>query len=301
MGIKRFDYKIPTGMYAIGAPTKQSPLIVSCNYKLTFDLLRRDLEGMNVWLLILDTKGINVWCAAGKGTFGTRELLYQLNKYQIKSNLECEKIIVPQLGAVSMEPHVVKEILGIDIIYGPVRSNDLKAFIQADYNATEDMRKVTFTLKERLVLIPVEVVMSLKYYAIAYFLIVCINLLLGKNSILLNAFEQSLWILVAMMIGLVLFPILLPVLPFRYFSLNGLILSFPISLFIFKEGYSSLITMICIILFNGLVMWESYLLTGSTTFTSLSGVEIEAHFMKKISLVLGGLAMILLIGEVLFV
>ncbi|MCL2605833.1 MAG: acetyl-CoA synthase subunit gamma, partial [Coriobacteriia bacterium] len=66
-GIGRMDYKIESGLYAVGKPDTSSPVLVSANYKLTFDALRKNLGGLDCWLLILDTKGINVWCAAGKG------------------------------------------------------------------------------------------------------------------------------------------------------------------------------------------------------------------------------------------
>ena len=67
----RMKYRIKPGMYAVGEPDANSEVFVSANYKLSFDILRKALKGLNVWILVLDTKGINVWCAAGKGTFGT--------------------------------------------------------------------------------------------------------------------------------------------------------------------------------------------------------------------------------------
>jgi acetyl-CoA decarbonylase/synthase complex subunit gamma len=71
----RMNYAVQPGLYAVGDPTKDSDVFVSANYKLSFDVLRRSLKGMNAWVLVLDTKSINVWCAAGKGTFGTDELM----------------------------------------------------------------------------------------------------------------------------------------------------------------------------------------------------------------------------------
>ena len=47
--------------------------------KLSFDILRRELKGLNAWVLVLDTKSINVWCAAGKGTFSTNELISRMS------------------------------------------------------------------------------------------------------------------------------------------------------------------------------------------------------------------------------
>jgi CO dehydrogenase/acetyl-CoA synthase gamma subunit (corrinoid Fe-S protein) len=69
--IGRMDYLVPPGLYAVGNPTPADPVLVTANYKMSYDIVRSVLEGRNVWLLVLETYGINVWCAAGKGTFGT--------------------------------------------------------------------------------------------------------------------------------------------------------------------------------------------------------------------------------------
>lgn len=69
-GINRMSYKVPPGLYAVGQPNQDSPVLVSANYKLSFDMLRKELAGLDAWIMVIDTKGINVWCAAGKGTFG---------------------------------------------------------------------------------------------------------------------------------------------------------------------------------------------------------------------------------------
>jgi hypothetical protein len=80
MGIRRDAYRVAPGLYAVGHPTSDSDVFVTANYKLSFDTLRKNLDGMDGWILVLDTKGINVWCAAGKKTFGTAELIRQINQ-----------------------------------------------------------------------------------------------------------------------------------------------------------------------------------------------------------------------------
>jgi len=75
LNIGRMRYGVPPGLYAVGQPGPESPVLATANYKLTFDHLRCALAGIDAWILVLDTKGINVWCAAGKKTFGTDELV----------------------------------------------------------------------------------------------------------------------------------------------------------------------------------------------------------------------------------
>ncbi len=72
-------YTIEPGLYALGQPGEKSPILVTANYKMSFDKLRKELPGRNFWILVLDTKGINVWCSAGKGTFGTNELVGRID------------------------------------------------------------------------------------------------------------------------------------------------------------------------------------------------------------------------------
>jgi len=83
LDINRNNYAIEPGLYAIGNPDENSPVLVSANYKFTFDKLRVKLVNLNLWLLIIDTKGINVWCAAGKGTFSAQEILKRMRQTKL--------------------------------------------------------------------------------------------------------------------------------------------------------------------------------------------------------------------------
>jgi len=95
-GIGRMHYNVPAGLYAVGDPDADSPVLVTANYKLSFDLLRRELAGRNLWLLVLETFGINVWCAAGKRSFGTEELIHRVQKVSLGSLVKRWTLILPQ-------------------------------------------------------------------------------------------------------------------------------------------------------------------------------------------------------------
>jgi len=153
-GIGRMNFKVDPGLYALGQPDGHSPVFVTANYKMSFDRLRRSLAGRNGWILVLDTKGINVWCAAGKGTFGTAELVKRIISSGLKKIVGHRNIILPQLGAPGVSAHNVRKISGFNVHYGPVRAEDLPAYLDAGCFATPDMRRVTFPWKDRVVLIP---------------------------------------------------------------------------------------------------------------------------------------------------
>jgi CO dehydrogenase/acetyl-CoA synthase gamma subunit (corrinoid Fe-S protein) len=85
-------------------------MFVTANYKLSFDNVRKNLSGINGWILVLDTKGINVWCAAGKGTFGTKELVHRIHE------IELDKIVTIKNNsstapAAGVAAHKVKQVL----------------------------------------------------------------------------------------------------------------------------------------------------------------------------------------------
>jgi len=173
LGIKRDHRFIEPGLYKTGEPDKSSPIFVSSNFQMSFNKLRSSLKNLNSWILVIDTKGINVWCAAGKGTFGTDELIEKIKRF----NLECisskKELILPQLSASGVCAHEVKKSTGFKIIYGPIKSKDIPEFIKNDCKATAEMRKISFSFFDRLVLTPLELIQSFKYifFLAVFFLI----------------------------------------------------------------------------------------------------------------------------------
>jgi CO dehydrogenase/acetyl-CoA synthase gamma subunit (corrinoid Fe-S protein) len=93
------NYTVEPGLYSIGDPDESSPVLVTANYRLTCDQLRKAMEKSSVWVLVINTKGINVWCAAGKGTFGTSELINRIKCTGLESIVKHKSLILPQLGA----------------------------------------------------------------------------------------------------------------------------------------------------------------------------------------------------------
>ena len=122
LGISRNNYIIAPGLYSIGNSGSNSPVLVTANYKLTFDILRKMLGETDAWLLVLDTRGINVWCAAGKGTFGTDEIVRRVKAVNLDRIVTHRQLILPQLGATGVSVQQVKNGCGFEVIWEPVRS-----------------------------------------------------------------------------------------------------------------------------------------------------------------------------------
>lgn len=281
-GIGRYSYTIDPGLYALGAPDDTAPVLVSANYKLSFDALRRELPGRDAWILALDTRGINVWCAAGKGTFGTEEVVERVTRARLPLVVSHRAIVLPQLGAPGVSSPDVRRRTGYRAVWGPVRASDLPAFLDAGMRATDEMRRVRFTVRDRLVLMPVELVGSLGIAAAV-----------AAGAALSGGIGPGVWSLaralaraplalatpfVAVLAGAVLAPLLLPWLRGRMFALKGaqagmlasiaLILATPAS-----TGWPDLLAAIAFVIAGA--SFGAMNFTGTSTYTSLHGVEKE--------------------------
>ena len=286
-GINRNDYRVNPGIYSLGNPDEKSDVLVTANYKLTFDKLRKELKEMNVWILVLDTDGVNVWCAAGKGTFGTNELISRIKSSGLESIVSHKKIILPQLGAPGIESHIVKEKSGFNVVFGPVYAKDLKRFIESGYKKDEKMRTVFFGLQDRLAVAPIELTMSAKYIAASVVIFGILSLIVDKN-VSVELINHILPIITAFITGIFLFPALLPFIPFRAFSIKGALLGAVVSLllsFFLGESVSGYI--VNLVFTVPVVSFFALNFTGATTFTSLSGVQIEFKYGIPVMLVCG--------------
>jgi acetyl-CoA decarbonylase/synthase complex subunit gamma len=134
------NYTIEPGLYALGNPGDESPVLVTANDKMSFDRLREALPGRNAWILVLDTDGINVWCAAGKGIFGTEALLRRITLSGLTQIVTHRELILPQLGGPGVAAHRVKKLSGFRVHYGPIKAVDLPSYLDSGLNATPEMR-----------------------------------------------------------------------------------------------------------------------------------------------------------------
>lgn len=281
LGLGRMNYLVKPGLYAVGSPNRSSPVFVSANYKLTFDSLRKELSGLDCWLLILDTKGVNVWCAAGKGTFGTGELAGRISATGLSDFVSHRELILPQLGAVGVSAHKVTQQTGFLVVYGPVRARDIKAFIDSDCMATKEMRTVKFTVWDRLVLTPLQLVQTAKPALMVLGVLFLINLFAARPF----GFSDFIIGVGAMIAGAVITPVLLPFIPGRAFAWKGWLLGLIWTAgFVGLSGWLSpdnlLLGIGYLLVLPSLSAYIAMDFTGSSTYTSFSGVIKE----MKISL-----------------
>lgn len=282
LGINRKGYRIAPGIYAVGAPGPAAPVLVTANYKLTFDRLRSALSGADAWILVLETYGINVWCAAGKGTFSTQAVIGRVKRSSIEKLVTHRRLVLPQLSATGVSARAVKRGCGFSVTWGPVRARDVVPFLENGGTATDTMRQVTFGMGERLALVPVEIA-GLPGPALRVLAAVFILSGIGPGIFSLSCAWSRGGIMAAACIagvfaGAIVTPTLLPWLPGRAFAVKGLVVGTIVSLAAVAFFAAALTVPESVAIGLIVAAISSFLamnFTGSTPFTSPSGVERE--------------------------
>jgi acetyl-CoA decarbonylase/synthase complex subunit gamma len=182
---------------------------------------------------------------------------------------------------VGVAAHEVRKRCGFSVIYGPVRAADIIAFIEAGMKATPEMRQVRFSLRDRLVLTPIEVVTGAKHLVLS---VVALFILAGLNAggysvglAVENGIRSTVNILAAYLAGTVIGPVLLPWLPGRSFSFKGGLVGVVVALglMLLKLTGGWLETIGWFFLIVVFASFGTMNFTGASTYTSLSGVKKE--------------------------
>ena len=290
-GIGRMSYSVLPGLYAVGAPGADSSVFVSANYKMSFDALRSSLGGLDAWILVLDTKGINVWCAAGKGTFGTGELIGRIASVKLGGIVSHRRLALPQLGASGVSAPEVAARSGFRVEWGPVRAADIKAWLAAGKKKDEAMRRVTFDVGDRMAVAPVEVAHAWPLILAA----LALGSLYGlpaDGGWLGRGLPAAIILLGMVPVGTILFPAILPWVPGRAFVVKGALLGVAwaaTAAAIF--GLPLLAAAGAVLVSAPVVGFLAMNFTGASTFTCQPGalLEVERGFWPMIVSLVAGL------------
>ncbi|MGZ8447952.1 MAG: mercury methylation corrinoid protein HgcA [Candidatus Deferrimicrobiaceae bacterium] len=302
-GIGRDRYRVAPGLYALGAPGGDSPVLVTANYKLTFDVVRRDAAGLDAWILVLDTRGINVWCAAGEGTFGTEEVVRRVTEARLAEVVSHRNLILPQLGAPGVAAHEVRKGSGFSVTYGPVRSRDIRAFLEAGMKASPSMRRVVFPTIDRLVLTPIEITGFLRpagWAAVSLVLLAGIGPgVFSPGAAWERGFAGVAALAAGILAGAVVTPVLLPWIPGRAFSVKGGLAGGVLAggaVMWYRGALDPPAALALLLAMTAVSSFVAMNFTGATPFTSPSGVEKEMRRALPVQAGLTVLAALLWVG-----
>jgi NAD-dependent dihydropyrimidine dehydrogenase PreA subunit len=148
--LRLFPYPEPVGLYAVGNPTRDSPVLVTGNYDLTIrrviSALRK--KGIGCWLLTCNSRGINIWCSSLAGHFSTGDIIKAIQFTRLKEKVNHTKIILPQLCAANISPVQIIKETGFVSQFGPLSIKDISRYMEDPKNS--DIRKADFNLTQRL-------------------------------------------------------------------------------------------------------------------------------------------------------
>jgi hypothetical protein len=299
LGISRDRYRVAPGLYCVGKPGSDSPVLVTANYKLSFDSLRQELASIDAWILVLDTHGINVWCAAGKKTFSSEEVIRQVHRVGLDRVVSHRKLILPQLGAPGVSAQAVNKGCGFKVTWGPIRARDLQKFITNGGKAQTKMRQLTFSIGERIVLIPVELSLIVKpslVILLAVFVLSGISPdIFSFSAAWFRGLNGAAAYLFGVLAGAVFVPILLPWLPMRQFYIKGILAGLVAGIFVSLSlggNITRLESLTLLLITTAVSSYAAMNFTGATPFTSPSGVEKEMRQGIPIQIIAVGTAII---------
>ena len=148
--LRMMPFPCKTGLIKIGHPDRNSPVLVTCNFHLTVERVKRALKGLNSYLLVANSHGINVWCAAAGGHFTSHSVISVLKTSGIDKLVDHHKIILPQLAATGVEAKLIHQKTNWKVIWGPVDAKDIPSFIERGFKKTAQQRQVKFPLLQRI-------------------------------------------------------------------------------------------------------------------------------------------------------
>jgi NAD-dependent dihydropyrimidine dehydrogenase PreA subunit len=190
-----------TGLIKIGHPDKNSPVLVTGNYHLTVLKVKRALRGHNVFLLVVDSRGINVWCAAAGGHLTQHDVVSAIKLTGIERLVAHRRVILPQLAACGVEAREIHLRTGWDAKWGPVDIRDFPAYFASGMKKRKGMNTVRFPLLARM-----EMAVAWAFWmSVVYSLVLWI---LNRSTVLPALI--LVWLLSLMLFSL--FPVYLPLL-----------------------------------------------------------------------------------------
>lgn len=148
--LRFFPLPCKTGIVKIGNPDRNSPVLLACNFRLTVSRVKRSLKGLDVYLLIANSRGINAWCAAAGGLLSNHDAISILKVSGIETIVDHRKVILPQLAGTGIEAKTIRAKTGWHVLWGPVDAKDIPEFLKANFKKDDSMRQVKFDFAQRL-------------------------------------------------------------------------------------------------------------------------------------------------------
>lgn len=144
-----FPIPSKTGLQVIGHPDENSPVLLTGNFQLTVEIVKRALGGLDAYLLVANSHGINIWCAATGGHLNNHSVVSVIKTSGIEGKVNHRTIILPQLAATGVEEREIKKKTGWNVEWGPIDASDIPEYL-TNHTIAMEKRQTKFTLVNRL-------------------------------------------------------------------------------------------------------------------------------------------------------
>jgi len=148
--LRMLPWPCETGLVELGQPGRNSPVLLTGNFRLTVERVTRSLAGVDAWLLVANSRGVNVWCAATGGLLTNHDVVSVLKTSGIAERVDHRNVILPQLAATGIEGVTVHKKTGWKVAWGPLRADAIPAFLAGDRQVTREQRTAAFPWPERI-------------------------------------------------------------------------------------------------------------------------------------------------------
>jgi NAD-dependent dihydropyrimidine dehydrogenase PreA subunit len=143
-----FPQPEPVALYRLGQANADSPVLVTGNYNLTVRRVAAGLQHTDCWLLVCDSRGINIWCSSLADHFGSDDIITAIRLTGLAHKVSHRQLILPQLCAANVSIEGIQRETGFGGHFGPVHIRDIPGYFADPANLR--IRQVRFDWKDRL-------------------------------------------------------------------------------------------------------------------------------------------------------
>ena len=126
--------QLQSGLYEIGSPGTDSPVLVTTNFSLTYFTVEGDVEASKVpaWVVVVDTEGTSVLTAWASDKFTAETIAAKVKQTEVESKVSHRKLVIP--GYVAVLSGKLEDESGWKVIVGPRESSGLPTFLRSSWS-----------------------------------------------------------------------------------------------------------------------------------------------------------------------
>jgi acetyl-CoA decarbonylase/synthase complex subunit gamma len=127
--------QISSGLYRVGEPNENSPVLVTTNFSLTYYTVEGEVAASKVpaWIVVVDTEGTSVMTAWAADKFTPEIIAQTVKQCNVEENVSHRRLVIP--GGVAVLKGKLEEESGWDVIVGPREATGIPKFLKTSWLA----------------------------------------------------------------------------------------------------------------------------------------------------------------------